>query len=333
MARGSALFILIAGLLLGAAALGFRLTQSAQSTAPGAIASRPSSQPDSQPASQPTVCDFVATPQIAAGEEALPNLRILCGAPNVSEICCALGLRDRIVGRTRFCTYPPSILNVPSIGALIDANVETVVALKPDLVLISGESRGMTERLAPLGLNLESVPDRSLADLFSAIRRIGDLTGRVRTARLLCENIEQDMERVQRRCATQRPMRVLLVTGTLGTPPTPPFVAGPGSFYHDLLKRAGYIDAAPDEGRAFGTLALEAVLKANPDVILELDPDGTSRPRGDADARQAWAPLDAVAAVRNRRVYVLTGPEHFLLGPRVALTLQAICRAVAGTTP
>jgi hypothetical protein len=65
-------------------------------------------------------------------------------------------------------------------------------------------------------------------------------------------------------------------------------------------------------------------------VILELDPNGRARPDGDAQAREAWSKIGPLGAVASRRVHVLTGSQHYLLGPRIALTFRDICAAVAG---
>jgi iron complex transport system substrate-binding protein len=273
--------------------------------------------------------DWTREPLIDPGEQAPVKLRIVSAAPNVTEICCALGLRSALVGRTRYCDYPPEVQSVPAIGALIDVNVEVLLELRPDLILVSGTSRAQSDRFAALDLRFEPVPDDRLDDLFVAIRRIGELTGRTRTAERLCAGIESDLARVTARFADQPSRRVLLLIGTLSDPPRPPYVAGPGSFYDDLLKLAGHENVVADVGGAFAPLSLEFILRSDPDVIIELDADGTARPGGDADARRIWAKVGRLRAVENNRVHVLTGSRYFLLGPRIALTYDALCRAIA----
>ncbi len=283
-----------------------------------------------RPAGVLTLPDRTRQPSIHPDEVGLPALRIVCAAPNVSEICCALGLRECIVARTRYCTHPPELASVADIGALVDVNAERLFQLHPDLIIVSGASRALTERLAPLGLRLESVPDSDLADLFAAIARIGRLCGRPRSAELLNADIRAQLDRVDTEFRGVSSARVLLLTGTLPDPPQPPFVAGRRSFYDELLRRAGHLNVAPEDAPAFGALSLEVILKLDPDVIVELDPDGHARPAGDADALRVWAEVGPLTAVRTRRVHVLTGPQHYLLGPRLAQTYSELCRALAG---
>lgn len=278
-------------------------------------------------ASQPAR-DWVVTPPIDDAERDRPCPRLLSAAPNVTEVCCALGLVDCLVGRTRYCDHPPAVRGVPSIGALNDLNVEVLLSLKPELILVSGHSRAVTERLARLELRYEPVPDTTLADLFTAIHRIGELTNRPASATRLVTAVRADLDTVTSRWRGRPPVRVLIVAAPLPTPPTPPTAAGPGSFYDDLLRRGGHANVA-DTGRPFAPLSLEFILRADPDVIIELVPDEKARPRGDANARAAWAQVGPLKAVRTGRVHALIGGQHFVLGPRIAQTYDALCRAVA----
>ena len=274
--------------------------------------------------------DWVADPTVVESESALQPIRIVSAAPMVTEICCALGLRDSLVGRTRYCDYPPDIENVQSVGALIDVNVEVLLALRPDLILVSGTSRSQLDRFATLDLRIESVPDADLDDLYAAIRRIGELTGRPLTAERLCKGIAADLESVTKSYAKAAPARVLLLTGTLSDPPRPPYVAGPGSFYDAMLQRAGHTNTVQGKQIAFAPLSLEFIVRADPDVIIELDPDGRQRPGGDEQAVEIWSKIGALKAISSRRVHVLTGSQHYLLGPRIALTYEELCRRIDG---
>jgi len=294
-----------------------------RSTVPRPTASRPAAHPTGL-----NLRDWTRDPLELADPPGKP-LRILSAAPNITEMCCALRLDDRLVGRTRYCTYPPRILDVPSIGDLYHFNVESLVEMRPDLILIAGASRGMTDRLDPQGLKYETLPDVALADLFTSIERIGARTGRSRTAAVLNERIRADLDTVARHFADVPPARVLISTAPLPDPPTTIVAAGPGSFYDDLLVRAGHTNIAAPAGRPFSPLSLEFIIDADPDVIIELVPDD-ARPGGDADALRAWARIGALRAVRTGRVHVLRGGQHFLLGPRIAQTFAALCATIAG---
>ena len=163
--------------------------------------------------------NWVLDPPVVESEQSAAPLRLVCTAPSVTEICCALGLREQIVGRSRFCGYPAGIEAVPVVGALDETNAEVLLRLRPDLVLVSGASRSITDRLERLDLRYESLPDRSLADVFAAIERVGELTGRPETARRLREGLAGDLDGIAQRHADVPAARVLLLLGTLSDPP------------------------------------------------------------------------------------------------------------------
>ena len=260
---------------------------------------------------------------------ATASQRLLSAAPNVTEICCALGLEDRLVGRTRYCTYPPDIVAVPSIGALNDVNPEALLRLAPDRVLVSGTSRAITDRLARLGLRYEAIPDTTLADLFDGIVQIGALTHREEAATGLVRELRAQLASIAARWADVPSARVLILTAPLVDPPARLDAAGPGSFYDDLLRLAGHQNALEAWTGAFPAVSLEFVLRADPEVIIELSPEPGTRAGGDEDALRTWSKVGSLQAVAQKRVRVLVGEKYFVLGPRITETFEALCACIA----
>ena len=98
----------------------------------------------------------------SSGSGTAPENRIPGTA--VTEILFAIGAGDRVVGISDFDTYPPEALNRPRVGALIDPNVETILALQPDLVIAYGTQSLLRERLAVEGFaSFRSSPARPSA--------------------------------------------------------------------------------------------------------------------------------------------------------------------------
>lgn len=281
--------------------------------------------------SAPVLTDWVRHPPVSVDEEGAGPRRIVSISPATTEWCCALGLRDRIVGRSRYCDYPPGIEAVPVLGSATDLSTEVLLSLKPDRVLMSGTTHLQRQRLESLKVPFVATADGDLEDILEAPRVLGEACARPKTAAAIEFGIRDDLARVTRwfRAQGVPSARVLLVVQTLHDPPTAPTVAGPGSFYDDLLRMSGCDNAVGSDGREFGPWSLEAIVRDDPDVIIELDPDGRSRPAGDADARAAWAKIGSLKAVRTGRVHVLTGNRHYLPGPRIAFTYLALCEAIA----
>jgi len=296
---------------------------------PPSTTSVPATQTASARAAHLDLHDWTIDPSVVSAERNAPCSRLLSAAPNITEMCTALGLTPCLIGRTRYCTWPPDVTSVPSIGALNDLNAEVLLELRPELILVAGRSRAIADRLARLNLHYESLPDDRLDDLFTSLTALGRLTGRPETAAALGAGIRADLDAVVRHYTGLHLARVLITLAPLADPPVPVHVAGPGSFYDDLLQRIGCTNAAAGSSAMYAPVSLEFILQANPDVIIELAPEHAERAT-DAAARAVWAKIGSLRAVADRRVRVLVGPEHFLLGPRVAETLAALCAAIAG---
>ena len=276
----------------------------------------------------PEVPDFVAEPLTVTSEAEAGPGRIISTAPQLTEIACALGLRDRLVGRSAYCDHPPGIEAVAGVGSLLDLNLEKVMRLEPDLVLISGQSRLIRDRLDEAGIRYESLPDSSLEDVFAAIEKLGAVAGRPKTAARLAKALRDDLARLATDYRSEEQRRVLMLTGRLDDPPRSPWVAGPGSYLSELLEMAGHRNAAESLGRPYGQIALEEILVWDPEVILEFVGRETTGPREHGQAHQAWSQVGPLRALKANRLRRIGGQVHLIPGPRVNQTLRELIRSI-----
>lgn len=251
-----------------------------------------------------------------------PPRRIASLSPSTTELCAALGLTDRLVARSRYCDWPPTILEVPPVGGLLDLDVERLVAARPDVVLLPGRSQAQRDALSRTGLRFVSLPDSALEDVFVSLEQLGRLAGVDAEAAAVIARIRHELDGLTRSSRPARPLRVLLVVERLQLPPTRVYVAGPGSYLDRLLRLAGHENAMASLGRVWGEVGLEEVLLADPDAIIEFPSD--ARVDDLQAVRDGWAKVGAMNAVRSNRVFVLAGQQHTVPGPRVADTLRAI---------
>ena len=288
----------------------------------------PSTQPDAE--RRPTLTltiphDYVAAPVVAPAEATAGPKRIVSLAPSVTEIVCALGLRDRLVGRTRYCQWPPDVASVRMVGVLSEANYGLIKALDPDLILATTNSGEVPANLAKLGLRCETVGHEGLPEVYAAIDRIGRWCDRPATAAALVAAIRADLDRLRQ--AVERaqvpPRRAIVLFGELPVPPQSVFVAGPGLFLDDLLQMAGHQNAAREVLKSSqGEIPLERMRVLDPQVILEFrDPDHAG-PQVMADLYAAWSQVGDLQAIRGHRVRSIGGPEWLSAGPRMAIELH-----------
>ena len=101
--------------------------------------------------------------------------RIVSLLPSLTETVCALGACDRLVGVDRYSNWPEDLQRrLPVLGGGLDPNVEAIVALKPDVVLLSNSAR-VVERLEALGLRTVALEPRTQADVQRVLHSVGHL--------------------------------------------------------------------------------------------------------------------------------------------------------------
>ena len=107
----------------------------------------------------------------AASRLPLKIERIVSLAPNLTEIVYAVGAGDRLVGRTRYCDYPPEVKNVAKIGDTMSPSIERIIALKPQIVLVSTASQleAFTKQLDQQQIAVYVTNPRSLDEVFRSI--------------------------------------------------------------------------------------------------------------------------------------------------------------------
>ena len=285
--------------------------------------------PMERPAAQPPA-DYVANPVVAVEEMDSGPGRIISVAPSLTEILCALGMRDRLIARTPYCRYPPEVTDIETIGAIMDTNYERIKAIEPDLVLVTANSGRMIEDLQKLGIAYFAVSNETLEDLYTAIERIGERCDRPRTARALVQLIRFDIDRLsaQARASRQTPMRVLISMGNLPIPAGPVFVAGPGLFFDEMLHRAGHVNAATGAVDAYqGELPIEKLTAIDPDAIIEFRNDINDQTR--QELYNAWSAPGDLRAVRDQRIFTVGAKEWLSLGPRAAILLHHMIEALS----
>jgi iron complex transport system substrate-binding protein len=250
---------------------------------------------------------------------AQPATRIVSIAPSNTEILFALGLEERIVGVDSFSNYPPAAAQKPQVGEYIAPDLERIVAAEPDLVLATGvHLETVLPALENLGLPVIVTEPVDLDGVLADIALLGNVTGESARARdLVCS--------LQTRVAA-------VAAAVAGAPPTSVFfelspdlfTAGPGSFGDDLITRAGGANIAADAAQMWPQLSAEAVITANPEVILIVDHEAGITPELVA-ARPGW---QGISAVEQRRIVPIVSDLVARPGPRVVDGLEAIAAAL-----
>ncbi|MCK6480753.1 MAG: helical backbone metal receptor [Planctomycetes bacterium] len=282
--------------------------------AAGALAGACGGKDDSPPAPPP-----------AAG----PATRVVSLAPSHTELLFALGAGPSVVGVTRFCDRPPEARTRTVLGDARSVNLETLAALRPDLVVLNAE--GVESALGPMRgrVRVLAVPTDTLAQLLDAVGLLGRAVGREERARDLRASMEKALAAARARNAGRPTTRVLLVVQQ-----EPFFVAGGGSYVHSLLEALGCGNAAADFPDPWPTLSAEAILGRAPDVVLDAALGSTGRGGTDAEVRRWWEErFPHLPAVKAGRVRALRDEAVLRPGPDLEGALRALEEAVGPAAP
>ncbi|RMD68330.1 MAG: cobalamin-binding protein [Gammaproteobacteria bacterium] len=285
-------------------------------------------------------------------------MRIVSLLPSATEIACALGLEDQLVGVSHECDWPPSVKGLPKVTralippgassaeidglvrqrlqagrALYALDLPVLQGLRPDLILTQAlcdvcavaedEVQAAARRLprTPRVINLKP---QSLAEVLASVRQVAEAAGVEEAAREVVGGLQARVEAVAARAAGIRhPLRVVVLEWL-----DPPFSSG--HWTPELVRLAGGIEALGREGQPSRTVSWEEVSAAQPEVLfIACCGFSIERTLEDVPAWQHIPGWQEVPAIRTGRVYVTDGSHYFSRpGPRLVDSLEILAHAL-----
>lgn len=265
-----------------------------------------------------------------------PAGRIVSLAPSNTEILFAIGAGDAVVGVTMVDDYPPEVKSRTSVGGMSaqSMNLETIVALKPDLVLATAGVQGPAiEPLERLGLAVVALDAQRPDDVAANIRTVGRIVGRESEADGVATAFEARLAAVRARVAARQGLRPKVLYLLYDDPM---MTVGPGTFLGRLIEEAGGVNLFADVSQSYPTPSDEEVVVRAPEVVLAtfglMNGGGRSAEenRDRLLKRPGWKD---VPAVRERRIHALDEDIATRVGPRLVDGLEAMESALAPPAP
>ena len=246
-----------------------------------------------------------------------PPQRIVSLLPSLTETVCALGQCQKLVGVDRYSNWPDRIAHLPRMGGGLDPNIESVVAAKPDLVLMATSARGAA-RFEALGLKVLALEPNTHND----VRRVMHIVAKaLAVSEAESERVWRTIDTAVNAAAQSVPAqtRGQLVYFEVGPAP---HGASESSFIGETLVRLGARNILPASLGPFPKINPEFVVKAQPDLIMVGDSSF-----GEMATRPGW---QNIRAIRSQRVCHFKAEESDVLmraGPRMdeAARLMAQC--------
>lgn len=243
--------------------------------------------------------------------------KIVSIAPSETEIVYAIGAGDKVVGVDTNSNYPPETANVSKVGDF-KTDIEAVAALAPDLVLANAAMNAdAIEALRQLKINVFASDPKTFDDTAAHIEEIGLLTNNGAKAGEVADGMRAVKQEIADKVKDAPKKKVYVEF-------SPGWTVGGGEFLDELVTLAGGINVANGKPGWYEVDA-EAVLKANPEVIVYPDfGDDKTIPEAIA-ARPGWNGIDAV---RNNRVVAVANDPLVRVGPRLSDGLRELAKAI-----
>lgn len=243
---------------------------------------------------------------------AAPPQRIISLSPNATEILHGVGAFDRVVAVSTYCEYPPEVANLPRVGGWTNTNLEQLLALDPDLVILSDAQAPLVEKhLHALGLETLVVGSQSLDDIYQAIDVIGRAVGNPEDAKRLSERMRSELSAIEAAVRGRPRPRTLVVVDRLPGMLRDIYIATRGSYLTTLVEIAGGKPITPEAPHNYTQISTEALVAFDPEVVFDVVQalnapvavPGLSELAEDPTV--VWRTVE-IQAVKDGRVYALS---------------------------
>ena len=235
-------------------------------------------------------------------------------APNLTEITFAVDAGDKLVGVTSYCNYPAEAQQIQKIGDTLNPNIENIVALKPQVVLVSTASQmeNFSKTLERQNVTVFVTNPNSLDDIYKSIYQIGEIFGRDRRAHEVVAELKKRVADVEARTNTAQDVRTFVQIDKNSL-----YTVGKQSFLTDLINRAGGVSVTANVETAYPNISKETAFALNPEAIIISD---------SADNDEPNEVFVNSPAVKNGRVFRVNADLLSRPAPRVVDALEQIAR-------
>lgn len=236
--------------------------------------------------------------------------RIITLNPALTEIVFALGSERQLVGVSRFSNFPEAAKTLPQVGDYTNPSIEKIVALKPDLVLLSEEGlNNITPQLRRAGLKWKQYKLKRLSDFEPTVQQIAnDLHVNPKTT----EKVLQQWHRALKSISPSKQKKLVMIQ----VEHEPLIVAGGDNFLSDLVTKCGASNIFSDL-KSYPRINFESVLKRKPEIVLSVVHTESNKI------------LEEIKAFWHKHKIgnITLKPDNFSrLSPRLAFAAQTLCQ-------
>ncbi len=243
------------------------------------------------------------------------------------EILYAIGAGDKLVGRGEYCNYPQDILSVPTVQSGNETNIEQIIALQPQLVILSimAQTKEQVSALEAAGIKVFASDAQNIEGVYEGIALIGQLVGKSAEAEVVVGQMKASFADITAKVTGNGEKTVYFEVSPLqyGL-----WTAGKGTFMDEIATMLGLKNAFADV-TGWGEVSEEQVIQRNPDYIVTVAMyfgEGTT-PVEEILSRKGWENMEAI---KNSAVYNADSNEISFPGPRLVNAAEKLYAFVYG---
>jgi iron complex transport system substrate-binding protein len=233
-------------------------------------------------------------------------------APNLTENIFAIGAGDKLIGVTTYCNFPAETSKIQKVGDTLNPNIETIIALKPDVVFVSTASQleAFISQFDKQNISVFVTNPTNIEGIYQSVLQLGGVLGENEKAKILVGSLKKRAEDVEARTISAKQIKVFVQISK-----EPLFTVGKTSFITDLIGRAGGISVTQDVNEAYPKFSKETALALQPEAIILSDSD---------DNREPNDIFKNSPAMKNGKVFKINADLLSRPGPRTFDALEQI---------
>lgn len=259
-----------------------------------------------------------------------PATRIVALSAADCEILYALGAGDTLVGRGEYCDYPAEVYNVPSVESGYEMNLEQIIALHPQILLMSAmaQTTEQVEALEKAGIQVVVSKAQDIEGTYKAIAIIGKLMGKDAEAQNIIDSMKSTFTDLAAKAAADSDGTEKTVYFEVSPLEYGLWAAGNNTFMNEISEMLGLTNIFADVD-GWGAVSEEQVLERDPDYIVTISMyfgEGPT-PVEEILGRTGW---ENVTAVKNSAILNLQNNELSRPANRLADGAQMLYDFVFG---
>lgn len=248
--------------------------------------------------------------------------RIVSLAPSNTEILFAVGAGPKVVGVDTYSDYPADAKSLPKVGGFSNPNIEAIVALKPDLILATGEHSKLLDQFEKVNLRVLILSPRTIEDVYANLVLVGRVAGSEQKAKAVVEEMKARLAKIAEGLKMIKPEDRVAVYYEVYSDPL--MSVGPGTFIHQVITLAGGRNIFADAKTDYPVVDSETIVARNPAVIVYPDFHGSQALTADkVRSRPGWGKIQAV---NKGQVFSINADTISRPGPRLVDAVETLAK-------